>query len=79
MEWRQDVEVMPSKPEDDVLEDKLPKLISVMCRGDILTTVKLNKIFAVLPVEVASPFQLPCQITHGATTSVHVHPSATLT
>jgi hypothetical protein len=31
MEWRQDVEVMPSKPEDDVLEDKLPKLISVMC------------------------------------------------
>jgi hypothetical protein len=33
MEWRQNVQAMPKKLEDVVLEDRLPKLVLEMCGG----------------------------------------------
>ena len=50
LEWRQSVEVMPSKLEDDVLEDMPPKSIHVS--RDILTVVKTKTALLGSPCQV---------------------------
>ena len=54
LEWRQSVEVMPIKLDDDVLEDMPPKSIHVS--RDILTVVKTKTALLGSLSGVASPF-----------------------
>jgi len=50
LEWRQSVEVMPSKLEDDVLEDMPPKSIHVS--RDVRTAVKTKTALLGSPCQV---------------------------